>query len=53
MSSRIGQSQDMSRFTMERIGIIRIQEDSDSLEQVMKIEKGGTIRVLLPDITEK
>ena len=53
MSSQTGQSQDMNLFTMEPIGTIRIQEDSDSLVRAMKMKKGGTIRVLLPDIIEE
>ena len=53
MSFPTGQSQDMNQFIIELIGIIRIQEDLDSRVQVMKIEKDGTIRVLLPDIIEE
>ena len=41
MSSRIGQSQVMSRYTIVPIGIIRIQEDLDSPVRAMKMAKDG------------
>ena len=47
MSSRIGQSQAMSQYTIVPIGITRIIEDLDSLQPHMKIIYDGIIQNLL------